>query len=577
MECREAIYLPNVEEYFIQRYAPLEELKNQYGFDCILPLNEQYAIAYLYTAGNMSLEFPSVYSAVPKCYGIMEDTAGESGAQSNTSAPVLEAMGIARLGRLPYLDLSGRGVMIGFLDTGIAYTHPVFRNSDGTSRIAAIWDQTQEDGTPPAGFYYGAEYTREQITQALASDDPSAVVPERDENGHGTFAAGLAAGSNDRASGFSGTAPFADIVAVKLKPAKQYLRELYRIPAGAECFQETDLAWGVQYLLETARNAGRPMVICMTLGTNSGGHDGRSILDELLNGAAGRNRVCVVASTGNESGYGLHYHSFGTGGEYEEAELRVGDREKGFTMELWADSLNQYSVSVVSPTGELIRRIPDRRNHAQLMNFLFEDTRIYLNYFMAEGRTGNQLILMRVVDPTPGIWRFQVYADQVFEGGFDIWLPVHNFVQEDTYFLRDDPYITIAEPGNAGEPVTVSSYRIEDNAIGLHSGRGYTRSGMIKPDAAAPGVMLYGPEPDGGFRTGSGGGGAAALTAGGCALLLEWAIVNGRQPEIKTQEIKRLLRGGAEREGIVVPSREWGYGRINFYGVFEELRMVANN
>lgn len=578
MDCREAIYSQNVAEYFIQRYAPLEELKRDYGFDCILALNEQYAVAYAYLSrmDGVALEFPNIYSAVPKCYAIMEDMR-ESGEEADTSAPVLEAMGIARLRRLPYLDLSGRGVMIGFIDTGIDYTHPVFRNSDGTSRIAAIWDQTEENGIPPQGFAYGAEYTKEQITQALAAANPAEVVPERDENGHGTFVAGLAAGNNDRASGFSGTAPFADIAVVKVKPAKKYLRELYHIPEGAECFQETDIAWAAEYLMATARNAGMPLVLCMTLGTNSGGHVGKGILDEILNGAAGRNRMCVVISTGNESGYGLHYRSFGTDEEYEEVELRTGERESGFTMELWAQSLNQYSVSVVSPTGELIRRIPDRRNHTQRMNFLFEDTKINLDYFMAEGRTGNQLILMRVSDPTPGIWRFQVYEDQTIEGGFDIWLPVHNFVQEDTYFLRADPYVTITEPGNASEPITVSSYRVSDNSIGLHSGRGYTRVGAIKPDVAAPGVRLYGPERGGGFRTADGGGAAAALTAGGCALLLEWAIVNGRQPEIKTQEIKRLIRGGAEREGIVPPSREWGYGRINFYGVFEELRMVANS
>ncbi len=575
MECKQAVYSQDMQELFIQRVTPLEELRNTYGFDCIFPLNDQYAVAYVESRRVSSIngEFPSIYSAVPRCYAIMEDAGG--GEVATSSNPVLEAMGIARLNRLPYLDLSGRGVMIGFIDTGIDYTHPVFRNSDGTSRIAAIWDQTVEDGVPPQGFVYGEEYTREELTQALMSENPQAVVPEQDENGHGTFVAGVAAGNNDRTSGFSGTAPFAEIVAVKLKPAKAYLKELFRIPQDAVCFQETDIAWGLQYLIDKAENARMPLIICMTLGTNSGGHSGRGILDSMLNYISGRNRMCVVASSGNESGYGLHYRSAGTGSEYEEVELRVGERERGFTMELWAESLNQYSISVVSPTGELIRRIPDRRNHSQNMNFLFEDTKIVLDYFMAEGRTGNQLILIRVSDPTAGIWRFQVYEDRTFSGGFDIWLPVHNFLTRDTYFLRADPYVTIADPGNASEPITVASYRTEDNSLALHSGRGFTRTGEAKPDVAAPGVTIYGPAAGGGFQTRSGGGAAAALTAGGCALFFEWAIVNGRQPQIRTQEMKRLMKGGAEREGLVQPSREWGYGRVNFYGVFEELRMVV--
>ena len=577
MDCKNAIFSQDMQEFFVQRAALLEELSMVYGFDCILPLDENYAVGYVNTGrvNSTTIGFPSVYSSVPRCYAIMEE-AGD-GTQQTSSAPVLEEMGIAGLDRLPYLDLSGRGVIIGFIDTGIDYTHPVFKNPDGTSRITAIWDQNVEDGTPPQGFAYGVEYTGEQISQALESGDPQAVVPERDENGHGTFVAGVAAGNRDRESGFSGVAPFSDIMMVKLKPAKAYLKSLYKIPQDAVCFQETDMAWGLQYLMSKAAAMRRPLVVCMTLGTNSGGHSGRGILDSMINSAAERYHMCVVTSTGNESSYGLHYRSEGTGSEYEEVELRIGERERGFTMELWAESLNQYSVSVVSPTGELIRRIPDRRNHVQQMNFLFEDTRICVNYFMSEGRSGNQLILMRVMDPTAGIWRFQVYEDRSFGGGFDIWLPVHNFVTEDTYFLRADPYVTIADPGNASEPITVATYRVEDGSVALHSGRGFTRTGGRKPDVAAPGVSIYGPESGGGFGTKSGGGIASALTAGGCALFLEWAVVDKRQPQMRTQEIKRLLQGGAEREGLLTASRELGYGLVNFYGAFEELRIVAGS
>lgn len=580
MNCREAIFGENTREFFVQRYRPLEELQSRYGFDCIKPLNSDYAVAYLQSSrlANFGMGFANVYSAVPKCYALTNGGAeNASGAGERDSGPALEAIGVAQLRRLPYLDLYGGGVLIGFVDTGIDYKHPVFRRPDGTSRIRAIWDQTVQDGTPPDGFDYGQEYTQEDITRALASENPAALVPETDDNGHGTFVAGTAAGNLVREDSFSGVAPQAEIVMVKLKQAKQYLRDIYFIPPEADCYQETDLAFGVEYLVRTAEAANRPLIICMTLGTNSGGHDGAGILDEILDGYAGRYNSCIIVSTGSEAGYGLHYHSFGVEGEYEEVELRIGERERGFTMELWATSLNQYSVSVISPTGELINREMNRRNHSQIMNFLFEDTRIYLDYFMAETRTGNQLIIMRMQQPTPGIWRFLVYRDQDFGGDFDIWLPVHAFVQEDTYFLRPNPDITITDPGNTRRLITASSYRISDRSIYQYSGRGFTRNGVIKPDISAPGVAVYGPRTGGGYFLSDGGAGAAALTAGGCALILEWAIVKGRQPDIRTQEIKRLLRGGAERAGVVLPSREWGFGRVNFYGVFEELRTVVNS
>ena len=37
-------------------------------------------------------------------------------------------------------EFNGKGVLVGFIDTGIDYTHPAFRNSDGTTRIEYIYD-----------------------------------------------------------------------------------------------------------------------------------------------------------------------------------------------------------------------------------------------------------------------------------------------------------------------------------------------------------------------------------------------------------------------------------------------------
>ncbi len=561
MNCREAVYSEDVAEYFVQRFQGLASLQKQYGADCIQALDERYAVVYIQSAAliNFNNEFSKVYRAVPKCYTVTDQFDSNSQVSDRNSAAALEEIGVAQLRRLPYLDLYGNGVMIGFVDTGIDYTHPSFRNSDGTSRIYSIWDQTVQDGVSPAGFTYGQEYTKLELNQALSSEEPLSLLPETDEIGHGTFVAGVAAGNIERSTDFSGVAPQTEIVMVKLKQAKEYLRDLYVIPQGKPCFQETDLIFGVQYLIRTAEKANKPLVICMTLNTNSGGHDGAGILDEILDDIGDRHNTCIVTSTGNEGGYGLHYHSNGVRSNgYEEVELRVGEGENGFTMELWATSLNQYSISVISPTGELINREMNRRNHTQIMDFLFEDTKIFLDYYMAESASGTQLILMRVQRPTSGIWRFLVYQDQEFGGAFDMWLPVHTFLQETTYFLRPDPDTTIANPGNTVRIITAASYQISDQSIYLHSGRGFTRNNLVKPDIAAPGVAIYGPRTGGGYRIVSGGGAAAALTAGGCVLLLEWAIVMKRQPEMRTQNVKRLLRGGAEREGVTYPSREWG-------------------
>lgn len=93
--------------------------------------------------------------------------------------------GITLIQREP-LSLTGRDVVLGFVDTGIDYRNPVFRRADGSTRILAIWDQSVQTGTPPDGYFYGSEYTREQINEALQAEDPLELVPSVDEIGHGT-------------------------------------------------------------------------------------------------------------------------------------------------------------------------------------------------------------------------------------------------------------------------------------------------------------------------------------------------------------------------------------------------------
>ena len=143
----------------------------------------------------------------------------------------------------------------GFLDTGIDYQNPVFQHLDKTTRIAGIWDQTIQSGTPPESFDYGSHYTPDMINEALASEDPYSLVPSVDNNGHGTFLASIAAGSGDPDAQFIGAAPESVIAVVKLKQAKQYLRDYYFIPNTAPAFQENDIMLGMRYLHLLAENS----------------------------------------------------------------------------------------------------------------------------------------------------------------------------------------------------------------------------------------------------------------------------------------------------------------------------------
>jgi len=108
----------------------------------------------------------------------------------------LDAAGIIQVQQQPFLDLKGRGVLIGIVDTGIDYTNRAFRYEDGSSKIQYLYDQTII-GNPPSGFFFGTEYTKEQIDIALNSPNPYDIVPSRDTVGHGTFLASVACGRED--------------------------------------------------------------------------------------------------------------------------------------------------------------------------------------------------------------------------------------------------------------------------------------------------------------------------------------------------------------------------------------------
>ena len=179
-DIRDMILDQNYGDFIIPNRQGFLENYRDYGPQV---LNRYYGLIHPPLNGRF-LEYLSsfTYNFTPKLLTLMDTVS-------------LDASGITRVQNQPTLNLKGSNMLIGFLDTGIDYTHPVFRRSDGSSRIYGIWDQTIQTGTPPEGQYYGTEYTNEQINEALRSDSPSALVPTEDTNGHGTFLAGVAAGS----------------------------------------------------------------------------------------------------------------------------------------------------------------------------------------------------------------------------------------------------------------------------------------------------------------------------------------------------------------------------------------------
>lgn len=581
--CRRRILSEDYYDFILYEAIPRVGRTFDLGEDyCIQSLLNEFGILYISGSGLPPLNYNNyLYADIPLLYTTVQDMENQAGRveMAANSAPDYEALsdsGILEL-QNSALALRGRGVLLGYIDTGIDYRNSVFQYSDGSSRIAAIWDQTVQSGTPPQLFDYGSEYTTDVINQALSSETPYEIVPSRDENGHGSAMAGVQA------------APEAMIAMVKLKPAKQYLRSFYCVKPDALAYSETDILTGLKYLDMLAAQLDMPLVLVLGLGTNLGDHNGNSILAGYCNSLIDKSNRAIAIAGGNEGNARHHYYGemqrtgnggvSGTNAGIDTVEIRVGEEDGQFMFELWGNRPDILSIDIRSPGGETIPRIQARKSYSEQYRFLYESTTVKVDYLVGETLTGAELIMVSFLNPTPGIWTIGIYAE---ENGisasfpesssckFHMWLPITGFISDNTYFLLPNPDVTLTEPSYASSALTLSTYQSSNDSFYIRSGRGYSRTGKIKPDLSAPGVDI---STVGGSRTASCM--AAAIAGGALAQYAEWAYVRGNEPAFRMTDMKYYLYRGAARDSqLTYPNRLWGYGRLNIKGAFDAMRAI---
>ena len=483
----------------------------------------------------------------------------------------LEASGITQVQRQPYLDLKGEGVLLGFLDTGIDYTQSAFRRPDGTSKIQYIYDQTIIS-TPPEGFLLGTEYTNEQINQALKSENPYEVVPHRDTVGHGTFLASVAAGSDS--GDLTGAAPESDLIVVKLQKASPFYRNWFSVPEEQEnVYESTSVMIGVEYIIERARQMNRPVVICLGIGTTFGAHDGFTIFEEYLSGIANLRGVCVCTAAGNESQ--ARHHTQGTiaaKGETQNIDLKIGENAGNVIVGIWNTTSDKVSLSVRSPTGEMVGRVPSKPDTNVQSNLILEKSSVQIQYYFPYESTGSQLSVVNIFNATPGIWTITVYGDIILNGVFHAWLPLTGFVSPTVEFLSATPYYTVTCPSTMFGSISCGAYDSTTNSLLSESSWGPTRLDRMAPDLVAPGDDVVGIFPSGrGVMSGTSV--AAAITAGACALMMQWGIVKKNDAALSTYQIRAyLIRGCNRSPTMVYPNTQWGYGSLNLIESFNLMR-----
>ena len=441
---------------------------------------------------------------------------------------------------------------------GIDYSHPDFRNPDGTTRILYLWDQTIA-GSPPEGYRNGSLYTKEEIDEALRQEERSeqlGIVPSQDVSGHGTHVAGICAGNGRASNGrYRGVAYESDMIVVKLGSS-----------VGQSFPKTTNLMEAVNFVMEKAIERRQPITINISFGNNYGSHANVSLLEQYIDSMANRWKSNICIGTGNEGSLGHH-----KGGIVEEdrdtiVELTVNTYETALNFQIWKNYYDEMQIELISPGGRSSEVLSGRPGTNQV---ILENTEILFFYGEPLPYNGLQEIYVEFIPRQTyidsGIWQIRLIPGRIIQGNYDMWLPTGEVLNPMTRFLEPTEETTLTIPATASRAISIGAYDGRTDSFAFFSGRGFTRENQwIKPELVAPGVDITSCAPGGGYTRRSGTSMATPFVTGTVALLMEWGIVRGNDPYLYGEKMKAYLIDGARQLPLQTkyPNPELGFGAL---------------
>ncbi len=454
----------------------------------------------------------------------------------------------------PPLSLSGRGVLVGIIDSGIDYENPVFRNADGTTRIRKLWDQTVS-GNPPEGYVIGAEFSQEEINEALRAStrrERLEIVPSQDISGHGTAVAGIAAGNS---ADYRGVAYESDLLVVKLGT-----------PLEGGFPRTTELMQAMDYVVRKSIEYQMPVAINLSFGNTYGPHDGSGLLERFIEDIADVWKSVICIGTGNEGNAAGHTSGRLSQTEDTVIELAVQENSPTLNVQIWKAYFDFVDISLISPSGVRVGPIQEVIGSQR---FTVGNTQILLYYGEPSPFSIDQEIfidfLPQDVYIDSGIWRIVLSPRDIVNGEFALWLPSQSALNVGTGFLFPTEERTLTIPSTSYRTIGVGAYDPATFSYADFSGRGPAGPGRrAKPDIVAPGVDIRVPLPGGTFTDLSGTSFATPFATGSAALLMQWGIINGNDPFLYGEKVKAYFQSGARPfVGITeYPNTLVGYGAL---------------
>lgn len=445
--------------------------------------------------------------------------------------------------------LSGQGVYMAILDSGIDYTDPMFRYADGTTKIAWLWDQgkwadAEKGEKPPQGFFTGVEYSRKMLNANLQKNSERLTT---DVTGHGTNVAKIAVQG----------APESELIVVKLDTA----RGTYP--------STVSLLRAFTYVAKKAQAENMPVAINLSYGNTYGAHDGSSLLERFIDNITevGRNVICIGA--GNEGASAGHFAGKLSENEIQRISFAMGTYERSFSLQLWKWYADRMDISILSPAGEqyLIRN-QDAGGEAQ--QAVMEQTKLLIFSGRPQPYRKREEVYIDFIPVetylNTGIWTIEITPRRIVNGELRLYMPSAVVRSENTRFLLPSPAQTLTIPSTAQKVITVGAYNAYVRSYAAFSGRGDAGSDRAennKPDLAAPGVNIRIGEGEGGAVV-SGTSYATPFVTAAAALLMEYGIVQGNDPYLYGEKVKAYLHAGARQlPGYDIwPNDQVGWGAL---------------